>query len=163
MRPDELATDTAGSYEFIVHAIDHYEKLGKIFDAVILLQPTSPLRTSQHLKDMMTMYSNELDMLVSVCKPEHNPICVSFVEDDKGNLKRLFGEESTLRQRVPEVYNYNGAIYIMNIKSLKSGSYNDFKCIKKYEMDAMSSLDLDKPDDWDYMEFIMNKKKRFSS
>ena len=158
-RPEELSTDTAGSYEFIMHAIEFYEELGKEYDAVVLLQPTSPLRKVEHVKEMLEMYSENTDMLVSVCKPEHNPICVSFVEDKQGNLKRLFGEESTLRQDVPEVFNYNGAIYIMNIKSLKNGSYNDFEVIKKYEMDTVSSLDLDTPEDWEYMEFILQKSK----
>ncbi|MCM8536894.1 MAG: acylneuraminate cytidylyltransferase family protein [Lentisphaeraceae bacterium] len=158
MRPDELATDTAGTYGVLLHAIEHFEKQGCSYDAVVLLQPTSPLRTVDHLADMLKMYTSEMDMLVSVVQPEHNPVCVSFVEDKDKSLKRLFSEESTLRQEVPEVYNYNGAIYIMNISSLKKGSYNDFKKIYKYEMDAQSSLDLDTPFDWEFMEFVLNRR-----
>ena len=160
IRPDELATDSAGSYDFIMHAVNHYEANNKNYDAVVLLQPTSPLRTKTHLKEMLEAYSNKMDMLVSVTKAEHNPICVSFTENDNGHLKRLFGEESTLRQNVPDVYNYNGAIYIMNVESLKKNSYNDFKAIHKYVMDEESSLDLDTPFHWEFMEFIMSKRKK---
>ena len=46
-RPDFLATDSVGTYEVILHAIDFYENLGVNYDAVVLLQPTSPLRTAQ--------------------------------------------------------------------------------------------------------------------
>jgi CMP-N,N'-diacetyllegionaminic acid synthase len=158
-RPDELATDNAGSYEFIMHAIEFYEKQGKTYDAVVLLQPTSPLRTEKHLKEMLALYQADMDMLVSVGIAEHNPICVSFIENKQGHLQRLFGEESTLRQEVPEVYNYNGAIYIMNVQSLKAGSYNSFKNTHKYIMDSESSLDLDTTFDWELMEFIIGRKK----
>ena len=43
--PDFLATDSAGTYEVILHSIDFYENLGRSYDAIVLLQPTSPLRT----------------------------------------------------------------------------------------------------------------------
>lgn len=157
-RPESLATDTAGTYEVLLHALEFYESQGKSYDALVLLQPTSPLRKQKHLQEMLELYDKSFDMLVSVCKPEHNPICVSFTENEEGNLQRLFADNSTLRQAVPDVFNYNGAIYIMNVESLKKGSYNDFNVIKKYEMDPISSLDLDTPDDWDYMEYIIQKK-----
>ena len=156
-RPDEMAADNSGSYEYIMHAIEHYEKQGSIYDAVVLLQPTSPLRRSSHLKDMISEFTLEMDMLVSVQEARNNPVCVSFVEDDQGNLQRLFREESTLRQEVPKVYEYNGAFYIMNVNSLKKGSYNDFSCIRKFIMDEVSSLDIDTPLDWDFAEFMMQR------
>src|SRR5215469_16971392 len=43
-RPEELASDTAGSYDVILHALNHFEAKGQFFDAVLLLQPTSPFR-----------------------------------------------------------------------------------------------------------------------
>ena len=160
-RPAILATDTAGTYEVLLHALEFYEAQGRTYDALVLLQPTSPLRKQKHLQEMLDLYDENCDMLVSVCKPEHNPICVSFTENDEGNLERLFSENSTIRQDVPDVFNYNGAVYIMNTESLKKSSYNDFKLIKKYEMDPVSSLDLDTPDDWEYMEYVIQKKSLF--
>ena len=107
---------------------------------------------------MLQKFTLEMDMLVSVFESEHNPICVSFIENKSGCLERLFGEESTLRQEVPVVYNYNGAIYIMNIASLKKGSYNSFSKTHKYVMTKESSLDLDTPFDWEFPDFLLNKR-----
>ena len=51
LRPDYLASDTATTSDVIVHALDFYEKQGRHYDVVVLLQPTSPLRTVQNVKD----------------------------------------------------------------------------------------------------------------
>ena len=154
-----MSGDHAGSYEYIRHAIGYYEAQGQFYDALVLLQPTSPLRTASQLKEMLSAFTLEMDMMVSVRQAQDNPICVSFVEDDNGHLQRLFKEESTLRQEVPDVYEYNGAFYIMNIASLKKGSYNDFSDISKYIMDERSSVDIDTLLDWDFVEFLLNRKK----
>ncbi|NQZ56577.1 MAG: acylneuraminate cytidylyltransferase family protein [Lentisphaeraceae bacterium] len=156
-RPAKMATDNSGSYEYIMHAIEHYEKKGRHYDAIVLLQPTSPLRRADQLKSMLQDFSTDMDMMVSVQEARHNPVCVSFIEDEKGCLSRLFKEESTLRQEVPVVYEYNGAFYIMNVQSLKQGSYNEFKDIRKFVMDEVSSLDIDTPLDWGFAEFIMQR------
>jgi len=158
-RPAEMSTDNSGSYEYIRHAIDFYEAQGSSYDAVVLLQPTSPLRTAEQLRQMLAEFNLDMDMMVSVREARENPICVSFVEDVKGNLKRLFKEESTLRQEVPSVYEYNGAFYIMNVASLKKGSYNDFSVIRKYLMDERSSVDIDTPLDWQFVEFLLEQEK----
>jgi N-acylneuraminate cytidylyltransferase len=50
IRPDYLATDTSGSYEMILHAVEFYEAQGNVYDVVILLQPTSPFRSAKHIK-----------------------------------------------------------------------------------------------------------------
>ena len=51
LRPVELSTDTAGTYEVLLHALDYYEKLGKQFKIVLLLQTTSPFRTVEQVKE----------------------------------------------------------------------------------------------------------------
>jgi len=51
-RPDELATDNATTNDVILHAINFYESIGKQYDIIVLLQPTSPLRKSQHVKEV---------------------------------------------------------------------------------------------------------------
>lgn len=67
-RPDFLATDLAGTYEVILHAIGFYENLGISYDAVVLLQPTSPLRTAQQVMEAIGLYDKSVDAVVSVCE-----------------------------------------------------------------------------------------------
>ena len=56
------------------------------------------------------------------------------------------------------LYELNGAIYVINVKSLKKGPVSNFKRILKYVMDDISSLDIDTPLDWEFAETIIEKK-----
>ena len=86
VRPAELATDTAGTYEVLLHALDFYEKQGKHYDVVMLLQNTSPFRTAEHVKDALKLFNSEVDMVVSVKESSANPYCNLFEEDSNGHL-----------------------------------------------------------------------------
>src|ERR1043166_4031885 len=63
VRPRELASDTAGTYEVILHAVDFYKTKGKYFDRVILLQPTSPFRNVKHVTEALELFNDEMDMV----------------------------------------------------------------------------------------------------
>ena len=60
-RPDKLATDHAGSYEVILHAVSFYENAGHRLDCIVLLQPTSPFRQPIHVNEAIELYSNDID------------------------------------------------------------------------------------------------------
>lgn len=156
-RPDSLATDTATSQDVILHAVEHYEKKQRYFDAVILLQPTSPFKTITQLKEAISLYNNQLDMVVSVKETEANPYYNLFEENSQGYLSKTKQGQYTRRQDCPKVWEYNGAIYIINIKALKTQKINTFTKIKKYEMDAISSIDIDSPLDWEWCSFLLQK------
>ena len=159
VRPAELATDTAGTYEVLLHALCFYEKLGKIYDNIILLQNTSPLRSAKHVKDAMNLYSSDIDMVVSVKETASNPYYNCFEEDKKGFLQISKGDGLfTRRQDVPKAYEYNGAIYIINPDSLKKMSLGKFPKRVKYVMDDLHSVDLDNMIDWKFAELILNEK-----
>lgn len=155
LRPDELAADTSGSYEVILHAIEYYEKEGYNPDTLILLQPTSPFRTSVQIEEALKLYSNEIDMVVSVKETKSNPYYILFEEDQNGFLRKSKESNFTRRQDCPKVWEYNGAIYIINVASLKKGTIGDFKKVIKYEMDEFSSHDIDTPLDWDFAEILI--------
>ena len=157
LRPNNLATDTAGSYEVLQHALFFFENQGKKYDAVILLQPTSPFREKQHLEEMLPLFSSENDMIVSVCEAKGNPYYNLFEENTEGYLKVSKGDGSfTRRQDVPLVYEYNGSIYIISAESLRTkSSFRAFQSIKKYEMSEAYSIDLDTPTDWQKAEFYI--------
>lgn len=158
-RPDHLATDTAGSYEVILHAIDFYEQSGKHYDRVVLLQPTSPFRTGTHIWEAISLYQTGLDMVVSVKIAHANPYFTLFEENNEGFLDQSKTGTFARRQDCPTVYEYNGAIYVMNVQSLKNGSPGNFSKIRKYLMAEEDSLDIDTNNDWIVAEAILSGKK----
>lgn len=160
VRPAELATDTAGTYEVLLHALDFYEKKGYTFDNIILLQNTSPLRQAQHVKEALALYRNDIDMVVSVTEVACNPYYNCFEEDEKGYLRISKGEGNiTRRQDAPKAWEYNGAIYIINPSSLKEMTLGQFKKRVKYIMPRECSVDLDTPFDWKVAELILSEKQ----
>ncbi len=158
LRPNELASDTAGSYEVLLHAVEYYEKQGYFADTLILLQPTSPFRSSQQIKEAIKLYSNEIDMVVSVKETKSNPYYILFEEDQQGYLKKSKEANFARRQDCPKVWELNGAIYIINVASLKSKLISEFTKIIKYEMDEYSSHDIDSQFDWELAEYISSTK-----
>lgn len=156
LRPIELATDTAGSYEVLLHAVSFYEQQGYYSDTLILLQPTSPFRTAKHIKEALNLYKGDLEMIVSVKETKANPYYILREEDKNGFLVKSKESKATRRQDVPKVWELNGAIYIINIKALKSKSLSEFTKVKKYIMDEVSSHDIDTMMDWEVAKTILN-------
>lgn len=149
IRPEELATDIAGTREVLLHAIDFYQNtLHCQFSKICLLQPTSPLRTAQHIIEAYQLWSNDLDMVVSVKESKANPYFNLFEEQDNSFLKKSKEGNFTRRQDAPKVWEYNGAIYFINIESIRIKSFANLKRIRKYVMDNNSSIDID--DEIDY-------------
>ncbi len=159
VRPAELATDTAGTYEVLLHALDFYEKQGKHYDVVVLLQNTSPFRTPVQVKEALTLYREDVDMVVSVKECAANPYYCVFEENQEGFLHICKGEGNIFRrQDAPKVYEYNGAIYVMNAEVLKSTHMHIMQKRVKYVMDDLSSFDLDTMWDWKMAEMIIKEK-----
>ncbi len=158
VRPAELASDTAGTYEVLLHALDFYEKQGRHYDVVLLLQNTSPFRSSLHVKEALELYKPEVDMVVSVKEASSNPYYNCFEENDKGFLQISKGDGLyTRRQDVPKAYEYNGAIYVINPESLKKMPLGKFSKRIKYVMDDIHSVDLDNMIDWIFAEQIIKE------
>ncbi|MFC2093005.1 cytidylyltransferase domain-containing protein, partial [Bacteroidota bacterium] len=117
LRPLYLATDKATTNDVLLHALNHYERKGKTYDTIILLQPTSPFRKPHHIKDALSLYTNDIDMVVSVKKSK----CASIICKEKPNgfLEMVINNDLVRNQDFSNYYEYNGAIYIINIASLK--------------------------------------------
>jgi N-acylneuraminate cytidylyltransferase len=158
VRPSELAEDTSSTRDVILHALSHYESMNIFYDTIIILQPTSPLRESIDIKNALELYYNNLDMVVSVYEPDLNPYYSIFEEDDKGYLVQSKPSSYTRRQDLPKVFAYNGAIYVINVESLKNREINKFDKIVKYIMPQERSVDIDTKLDWKIAELILNNK-----
>lgn len=159
-RPEYLATDSAGTNEVLLHALDFYEKQGQHYDVIVLLQPTSPFRSAKHVEEAVKLYSSEVDMVVSVKEATANPYYNCFEENQEGVLQISKGDgHYTRRQDAPKVYEYNGAVYVINTNSLKQRTLSQFNKRVKYVMDDFHSLDLDNMNDWVFAECLMNNTK----
>lgn len=157
-RPAELATDTAGSREVMLDAMDYADSRGVEYDAVVLLQPTSPLRLPEDIAGAMKLYNPDVDMVVSVTEARSNPYYNCFEKDDEGYLHVSKGDGLyTRRQDVPSAYEYNGAVYVINPDSLRRMPMGAFPRRIPYVMPPERSVDIDSPLDLVIATHILEK------
>lgn len=160
VRPAELATDHSGTYEVLLHALNHYEEQGISYDRIVLLQPTSPFRTVDDVNNCLKLYTPDIDMVVSVKQASANPYYNAFETGENGFLHISKGEGNyTRRQDAPPVWEYNGAVYVINAQSLRKMPLNKFPRRRMCEMSAEHSIDLDTPTDWLIAESILKSRE----
>lgn len=127
LRPKALAQDTSSSMSLVVHALDYFEQQGEYFDAVLLLQPTSPLRTAEELNDMIAhfeQHQDNFDSLVAVIASLAPPHFAKTIENQK--LIPLFPEFKHIsrRQDVPPSFTPCGMAYLTKVKTIReTGSF----------------------------------------
>ena len=159
MRPAALATDTAGSREVIIDAMDYADRVGIRYDKVALLQPTSPMRTATDIREAIDLYnaSADPDMVVSVTEASCNPYYNCFETDPStGTLHISKGDGLyTRRQDAPPAYEYNGAVYVITPGSIRAMGLGEFPRRIPYVMPRERSVDLDTPLDWAVAEMLM--------
>lgn len=149
MRPAELATDKSGTYEVLLHALDFYKSKGVEYDVLVLLQPTSPFRKAEDVKAALDMYSPDIDMVVTVKEASSNPYYNCYEKDENGFLSISKGDgKFTRRQDAPKVWEYNGAVYVINVASLRKMTLGEFRRRRMSVMDSVRSVDLDTEIDW---------------
>lgn len=157
VRPAEFATDTATTNEVLLNAIDFYEKQGKQFEKLLLLQPTSPLRKIEEVQEAISLYRDDIDMVVSVTK-SHAP-AVLCNDNEEGFVELVFNKKAGNRQVLPTYYEFNGAIYVINIRALKEKGLGGFIKRVKYVMPKESSIDIDDIYDFMLIESILKQNE----
>lgn len=158
LRPDHLAADTSTTAEVLLHAIDYYRKKLYLPEVIILLQPTSPFRKAIHIKEALEQYKDFIDMVVSVKETKSNPYYILFEENPDGYLKKIRdAKEGEIRQSLPKIWELNGSIYIINVRSLLAKQSLSFDKIVKYVMPDEYSVDIDTEIDWELCEILLKK------
>lgn len=162
-RPDELASDTATTFDAIKHTIDNIEK----YDYIVLLQPTSPLRNEKHVNETIELLENKnADAVISVCEMEHSPLWSNTLPKD-GKMNNFLRDEvlNKRSQDLEKYYRINGAIYICKTdRFLEEKSFFLKENIFAYKMDRDSSIDIDESFDFDIANVIkQNRKKKDDS
>ena len=147
LRPAKLASDTSTSFDAIKHAIDYYRsELGKEFDFVIMLQPTSPLRNTQNISEAIELcLQKEADAVISVCEVDHSPLWTNTLPVDHRMAGFIREDVKNKRsQDLPKNYRLNGAIYICNVaRLLEERSFFISANIFAYIMSKETSVDID--------------------
>lgn len=161
VRPKELATDTTPSLSVIQHALRFVNENGRPFDAVCLLQPTTPFRSLGLIDEAITKFkSAQLDSLISVREipSDFNPHWA--FEEIEGELKIATGEEVPIsrRQDLPKTYHRDGAIYITRTKVLLEQNSLLGKHIGFVVTKGDEDINLDTPNDWELAEQRLKNK-----
>lgn len=149
LRDAELAGDKASSWDALRSVVRKYAKLGKEFDTVTLLQPTSPLRDAKDIQSAFDLFEKKnATGVVSVCEVDHSPLTCNVLGEDHSLKGFLDINRAGRRQDMATFYRINGAIYIQRTDLLMNemniygeGSY-------AYIMDKKKSVDID--DEFDF-------------
>lgn len=158
LRPPDLARDETPMLPVLQHAVAQLEKDGWTAEFVVLLQPTSPLRTAAHVRDAVTLLRESgADSVVTVVEvPKHlSPDYVMRIED--GVLRPFLpeGARVTRRQDVRPAYSRDGTVYAFRRDTLdRFGSIYGDDC-RPLVIAPADSLSIDTPDDWAAAERIL--------
>lgn len=157
IRPDAISGDFVSSDDVVEHALNYFKDMGQDFDTVCKLQPTSPLRTAEHIRQAyMQMQEKKADFVVSVCECEHSPLWSGILDEDN-RLDKFIREDvkRACRQSLPAYYRLNGAIYMAKTEAfLKQKSFLGKNGIA-YIMPQRDSVDIDSSLDFLFADFLI--------
>lgn len=156
-RPLELAGDTISNEHVIKHAIEVFSADNYFPEYVVLLQPTSPLRTASHLEQCLQQFLNSgMKSVMSVCKVEHHP--GKFIRINQNHVQPYTSLEDVERrtQDLEEVFRQNGAIYALKTSDfLNELKFYQSPCFP-FVMKADDSIDVDSKLDLQFCEFLLS-------
>lgn len=144
MRPPELATDGAPTAPVITHALETLRSNGEYYDTFVLLQPTSPLRTSTHIEEAYSIYQESGAESVFSAYPTYE---TRWKSSPEGAQKLNYTDASKRRQdREPE-FVVNGAVYVTDVDQFLQTGETITGMTEIYEMTERESIDIDTPFD----------------
>lgn len=156
LRPTELATDNTPGIKPILHAISHLPN----YDWVLLLQPTSPLRSAEDIDGIWRFCQDHgAPSAVSICEVGKHPYWMYKCNSAHRLEPFIDGKpDVTRRQDLPTAYALNGALYLAKIHWLLERKDFIGPETVGYIMPKLRSLDLDTPQDWFMAESLFEQK-----
>lgn len=161
LRNSNLATDTSSSWDVVKDVIYQYKLLGKTFNTITLLQPTSPLRAAEDIINGYNLFQDKnAQSVVSVCETDHSPLWCFTLPENASMYEYGKQEMTTMqRQQLPTYYRENGALYITTTKHLlEIDNLYDEHCFA-YIMPKERSIDIDDEFDFLLAEAMLKYKK----
>ncbi|MGE4556715.1 MAG: acylneuraminate cytidylyltransferase family protein [Desulfovibrionaceae bacterium] len=159
LRPAEFSGDASVMDDAILHALKWLRDTdGWIPDVIVVLQPTSPLRRSEHIDGCLDLLIRERACsVVSVSDPmEHPSEMVYWTPQDgmRSFLESCPNMGSVQRQAYPKCYFVNGAVYAFTREALENGQRMGAQTLPFF-MEQKDSIDIDTPDDFEIAEALM--------
>ena len=149
-----LLRDTSSAISVILHAIDHLPD----FTDLLLLQPTSPLRSVEDIQNIFKLYSSfDSEPCVSVVRSYNHPALMFNLTNNQKLVPLQSFQVPSTRQELEPTYALNGAIYLASYQHLKTAHSFLSSSTHAYEMPPERSIDIDTPYDWDLAEFLMGR------
>jgi CMP-N,N'-diacetyllegionaminic acid synthase len=144
LRPSELATDAATSVDVVLHALDWYESAHGVVDGVMLLQPTSPYRSSETIFEGIKQFAQHRRSVVAVSEVKVDPARCFFILAN--SLKMCV---PAARNTKEAAYTVNGALYLISPDELrKSRSFFSTTSVPLIVNSHRESVDIDDHFDW---------------
>lgn len=160
-RPRKLSTDKAQSYPVILHSLEYMEKIYNIkFQAIMMLQPTSPLRKAIHIKKSIKLLNlNKVDSVISVVNVDgYHPFRMKKIKNNYlYNFIDQGFEDMRPRQSLPKIYIRNGAIYLNRRHVIKDLNQLVGKSVKPLIMKPEESVNIDSIIDFYIAEQLLKK------
>lgn len=169
LRSEETSSDTAGSWDVVREVLRNYKEMGKEFDKICLLQPTSPLRNAQDIRDAFAYMEEKGATNVLSCTELGVSVFQTYkiTESRKTTdaIMNAFNAEqytNTRRQDLPKDYRANGAIYIVD-KQIEDRAYEwVWDNCYYFVMPKEKSVDVDSLLDFLIIETILKHEKEFA-
>lgn len=159
LRPAEMAADRSPVVQALQHGLSTYERAGgDRVDAIVLLQPTSPLRRGEDIDRAIEVFERACADTVTAVRPVQDHPYWSWRDGDAGAIVPFYslGEMSLDRKDLPAAYVENGAAYVMRRALVDAGKiYGDR--VAPYLMDEIGSIDVDTPLDLAWAEFVIQR------
>ena len=159
LRPKDLAGDDSPRIDAILHCIDFLKSQNDVYDLVVYLQPTSPLRLASDIDSAIEMLDGEkMEAVISVCEVEHPPFWSNTIPKD-GCIKNFLRPEyvGVNRQDLDVCYRLNGAVFVSGVEYLKvNGEFWGEKTFA-YKMPTERSVDIDTEIDFKIAEVFMRE------
>ena len=159
-RPSHLSLDSSGKWEVWQHALKEIDKKYGKTEIYVDLDCTSPLRDIADIENAIKQYTeSDCDAIFSICEARKNPY-FNMVEEENGSLKvsKKLTSPIIRRQDAPRVYEHVASIYVLDPEYIKKGTGLLSGKARGYFIDPEKSYDVDSESDFQYVEFLLNKK-----
>lgn len=161
LRPAELASDTATSVDAIRHTVLELIKQGQAVDSLILLEPTSPFRTAEHVRAAVVRFrQGDVRSVITVCPLERKPENIFRKHDD--HLSRYIQVPAAhfeRRQDMDMLCRLNSAVYVVSgADFLASGAFV-IEPAGYVEMTELASVNIDTPDQLEFANLLASRYK----
>jgi len=159
LRTERLSTDTADTWDVARYVINTFRSLGKDFDRITVLQPTSPLRTEEDIRNAYKLFEEkDAESIISVCEVNHSPILMKPLGKELSMEGFIDLSKSVCRQDQEKYYRLNGAIYMFHISVLDDIQKLYGKKSFAFVMPENRSVDIDTMQDFCYAEFLLRNQ-----